>query len=801
MNARGLLVLVGLGLGCASPSIAGGQKAPANADDARLAAAMQPATRAIFVGEGRLEAHGERTGKTRLALERLGITATSAGDFAETTVEHVFRNDSDEQLEGTFHFPLPEGAIVIGLALEMNGRLVEGELVERDKARKAYEETVDKMLDPALLEWQGGQSFKLRVFPIEARNTKRVALHFLAPLARTEGGLFFAYRPPSSEAGLAAERVRVTLDGRAVESSASTRTPTGELLFKVGAPAPDVVVEHTSEGAYVHARLDLVSTASPAPAGGERKALVVLCDRSRSMLEARALQARTAALLLEQLGAADRFTVVTGDVTAQSLPGGLRPATADDRRQAAAFVDRADPDGASDVGKMLEAGGAAVAQAHAAGLSPVVVYLGDAAATWGETKAVDLERVAKERLRDAPLHVLLLGKSPDDVTANALASGTHGRLLPPKTEDDARRAATLVVHADRARRLDNVHLVGAEGLDIAPTLPSTVYEGDDIGLSFFLPAGAAPPELAVVGTEGAKPFARRIDLASAKEATHVAARWANAKIEVLERGGDAHKDAVIKTSLDHGVMSRYTSFLVLESEEAYARLNIARKAKQADPDARVSGQDLESAEGRRASVTPDHLQPGDPEVRIPAPANALGVVAVFPFGETKRATFEPDEHGGTWVVRFLVDRHTPDGTYEILVRITHHDGSVQIVKIPYVVDTRGPNLTVSLRPVGPRRAFEIVATQVLTADEIAAQAPPSAGTLADKRLRYAPILTDAKRVEVRTTDGQVLYLTPVRLGFFRGVWTPKGAVPPGSSVHVVAVDRALNETEADARVP
>jgi hypothetical protein len=810
VKGRALALLLGLALGCTPPAVGARRPATERGPGERTVGKELPvdmsrsaAVAAVVVGPGTLEAEGEKTGKTRLAVERLGITATTAGDFAETTVEQVFRNDTGEQLEGTFHFPLPEGAIVLGLAMEMNGKLVDGELVERAKARKAYEETVDKMLDPALLEWEGGQSFKVRVFPIEARSTKRIALRFLAPLHRTSEGLFFVYRPPSADAGPTTEQVRVTLDGKDLTSGAGTKAPTGEVLVKMAASAPAVVVEHTKKGDYVSARLDLlpVDARAAASTGIPPKALIVLCDRSRSMLEARALEARTTSLLLDELGPADRFAVVTGDVTTQGLPGGLRAPTRQDKQQAAAFVDRTEPDGASDLGSLLEAGGRAADQARSAGLAPVLVYLGDATATWGQTKAADLEHVARERLRNAPLHLLLLGKSTDDVTAGALAGATHGRLLRPKTEDEARSAAMLVVHADRSRRLDDVHLVGAAGLDAAPSLPGTIYEGDEVRLSFFVPAGTPTAELSVAGTLGATPFTQRIDIRSAKEAAHVAERWANAKIALLEREGDTHKDDVIKTSLDHGVMSRYTSFLVLESDEAYARMNIARKSKQADPDTHVSGQDLESADGRTASVTPDHLQPGDPEVRIPAPADALSVVAVFPFGETKTATFEPDEGGGTWVVRFLVDRHTPDGTYEILVRITHHDGGVELVKIPYVVDTRGPNLNVTLRPTGRTGAFAIVATQVLTADEIAAQTPPSPATLAEKRSRFAAILTDAKRVEVRTPDGQVLNLTHVTLGQFRGVWTPKGPVPAGSTVHVVAVDRALNETETDAKVP
>jgi len=794
-TALAVCALVGLAMGCAGQRTAS-RPVPAVVS---LTSAVVPAVRSIFVGEGSLEARGDSPGATtKLALQSVNIAAIASGDVAATTVEHVFRNDTDRQLEGTFRFPLPDEAIIVGLSLEMNDKLVDGELVERDKALKAYEETVDKMLDPALLEWENGQSFKLRVFPIEARKTKRVVVRFIAPLHRTPEGVFFAYRAPAPDSGLDAEHFTVTLDGKAVTAQAATRTPTGELLVKAGGVPSDIVVEHAKEGDYMHVRLDIVPADVPPPTPPEAQALVLLCDRSRSMLEARALEAKTASMLLGELGPKDRFTVVTGDVGVRALERGLRSATAADKQEAVAFVDATEPDGASDVARMLEAGGQAAASARAAGLTPVVVYLGDASPSWGETRATELARIAGEALGGAPLHVVLLGKSTDVGTARALTSATHGMLVRPKTEADAERAAEELARASRARRIDDVHLVGADGFD-ASELPGTIYEGEAVGLSLFAPKGVALAGLRVAGTMAGHPFAKTLDLAEAKPSRFVAQRWATAKIETLQRDGDLHKDEIVKTSLEHGVMSHYTSYLVLESEEAYARMNIERKAKAPAEEARVSGRDLESADGRTASVTPDHLQPGDPEVRIPAPADAQSVVVVFPFGDTKVATFEPDDKGGSWVTRFLVDRHTPDGTYEILVRITYASGAVEVMKIPYVVDTQGPHLDVRLVRHGA--AFEIEATQVLTEDEIAAQSPPSSLRVDEKRARFAAILTDAKRVEVRTPDGQDLVLTHVTLGRFRGAWTPHGTVAPDATLHVVAVDRAENETEQDVLVP
>lgn len=773
-----------LAAGCARPAHSGAMSgAVAGLPAERVEA--PPRVQLAFVSEGTLEAHGERTPKTRLALAELAITATTSGDYAETTVDHVFRSEADERLEGTFLFPLPEGAIVTGLAMEIDGRLMEGELVEREKARKAYEQVVDSMLDPGLLEWESGQTFRLRVFPIEARQNKRVVLRFVAPLHRGGEGLFFAFRLPGDEAAAGRARVTVTVDGKGVANAAPG--PTGDVLVRVADSAPEALVERTKRGTYLVADIRPSFDGAPAPAAPTRgQALIVLCDQSRSMLEARAMQTHAASMLLARLEPRDRFAVIAGDVRARAFGDSLHEPGEAERAAAAAFVDAVEPDGASDVGALLTEASAVGERARAAGLEPVFVYLGDATATWGETRAAELARSVRERLAGAALHVIVLGKSTDDATARALASAAHGRVLHPKSEAEAQRAAAAVVSARAARRIDDVRLVAPPGVDVPLEPASTLYEGDDASIAAFVPAGEEnrAAELSLSGRVGGKAYQRTIAFASATPARDVAKRWAARRIESWQRDGDAHKDAVVETSLDYGVMSRYTSFLVLESEEAYARFHIARKAKADGPDeARVTGRDLDGADGRPTTISPDHLQPGDPEIRIPAPADARSVVVDFPFGETKSAVYEDDGCGGSWVVRFLVDEHTPDGTYEIAVRVTYADGQVEIRKVPYVVDTQGPRLDVAIRRLG--RRFRVVARQRLAPQEMA----------------RADVLTDARRVEVSTPDGQDLALTAVRLGEFVGTWTPH--VPPDAhaKLRVIAIDRALNERATEVELP
>ena len=49
--------------------------------------------------------YAENGVKTKLSLEKLDVKAETTGDVAEMTVEHVFRNDSEDQLEGRASVP------------------------------------------------------------------------------------------------------------------------------------------------------------------------------------------------------------------------------------------------------------------------------------------------------------------------------------------------------------------------------------------------------------------------------------------------------------------------------------------------------------------------------------------------------------------------------------------------------------------------------------------------------------------------------------------------------------------------
>ena len=94
------------------------------------------------------------------------VETTIDGQSATTTVTQTFYNPNNWQLEGTYMFPLPEEAAINEFRMTMNDKLVKGELLDADKARQIYTDTVRRMIDPGLLEYAGRGLFQAKVFPI-----------------------------------------------------------------------------------------------------------------------------------------------------------------------------------------------------------------------------------------------------------------------------------------------------------------------------------------------------------------------------------------------------------------------------------------------------------------------------------------------------------------------------------------------------------------------------------------------------------------------------------------------------------
>lgn len=123
-----------------------------------------------------------------LRIERLNVTVNIVGNIALTTMEMTFRNDQNRILEGELNFPLGNGQTVSRFAMDFNGSLREGVVVEKAKGREIFEEKVRQNIDPGLVELTRGNSFKARVYPIPAHGIKKIVVAYQQELSSDGSG-------------------------------------------------------------------------------------------------------------------------------------------------------------------------------------------------------------------------------------------------------------------------------------------------------------------------------------------------------------------------------------------------------------------------------------------------------------------------------------------------------------------------------------------------------------------------------------------------------------------------------------
>src|SRR4051812_9334352 len=123
-----------------------------------------------------------------LAMLNHNVSIQIADQLATTRVEQTFRNHTDRNLEATYVFPVPKGALVNKFTMWIDGKETRGELLPAAEARNVYTSIVRRTQDPGLLEYIGNDLLQLKVFPIAPRSDQKVAVVF-SFVAAKEGNL------------------------------------------------------------------------------------------------------------------------------------------------------------------------------------------------------------------------------------------------------------------------------------------------------------------------------------------------------------------------------------------------------------------------------------------------------------------------------------------------------------------------------------------------------------------------------------------------------------------------------------
>jgi hypothetical protein len=580
------------------------RRASSAADWARdlMAEAESPLVPASRYGGGALVALDPDGQEAKLSLRKYHIDVHIEDGFARTTIDQTYFNHTAARLEGTFYFPLPPDASLSRLAMYVDGKLMEGGMVERDFGRQVYEKIVATQRDPALLEWVDGSTFKMRVFPLEARQEKRVILSYVQKLPSLDGRMDYRFPAGHSLESVGEWSFHARIRGGAQFSYAS---PSHEM--KQGKDGTDLLLD--AAGKNIKADRDVVLTLNDGSVAVEDAARFssfeqdgakYLMLRYRPALDARADQPagpRTWVFLFESSGDRDpllartQIEIIRGllanadpDDTFAVLAAGTRvlpfadkplPVTPENVRAALAFLEASHLIGALDLGRAL----AEAEPFLKAGRGAHLVHVGSGVAAMGERR----DDVLAKRLPDGARYVGVgVGRrwNRNLMKQAAERSGGYFTQINPD-EPVSWRAFDLAATLNTPRLLD-VTVTDAAGKATFLTFTNMAAQGEELCAVARVGAGEAlPATVAVRGRLNGAEFARDLPVKGTTEHVgHLPRTWAKLEIErLLAEDAAKNREAVVGLSKAMYVMTPFTSLLVLENEDMYQQYKVDRGRK------------------------------------------------------------------------------------------------------------------------------------------------------------------------------------------------------------------------------
>jgi len=118
---------------------------------------------------------------------RTDVSIKVTGMLARVRVQQRFTNPGDSWVEGIYVFPLPENAAVDRLRMLYDERLIEGEIQEKQQARKTYERARASGKGASLVDQQRANIFTTAVANIPPQDTVQVEIEYQQRLRWLDG--------------------------------------------------------------------------------------------------------------------------------------------------------------------------------------------------------------------------------------------------------------------------------------------------------------------------------------------------------------------------------------------------------------------------------------------------------------------------------------------------------------------------------------------------------------------------------------------------------------------------------------
>ncbi len=512
--------------------------------------------------------------------------------YAVTRVEQVFFNPHDRDLEARYSFPVPEHGSVAEFTLWIDGKPVNGEVLERKQARQVYEEEKAAGREAGLTEKDAYKTFEVQVSPVRAGQETRIRLVYLQP-AHVDTGIG-RYVYPLEEGGVDEEKLAFWTANERVERQFSfdMKIRSAYPIDAVRMPnQPQAQLNRLSEGDWqIHlgsgasgataAEAGSQTQSAPAASGpvftldqdlvvywrhqsglpgsvdlvahkpqGERRGTFMLVvtpgDDLQPITEGKdwvfvldisgSMQAKYATLAdgveraLKQMRPDDRFRIVLFNDGSRELTSGFVNATPEAVANYSAKLATISPGGSTNLFSGVEKG----LRSLDADRTSALVLVTDGVANVGETRQRQFIELIEKR--DIRLFTFIMGNSANRPLLEAVTKASNGFAMSISNSDDIvgqlLAAASKVTH--QALHGVELKIDGIKTADLTPKEIGSLYRGQQLVL-FGHYWGDGMADVTLKGRISGQPksyHTRFAFPASASDNPEIERLWAYATIE------------------------------------------------------------------------------------------------------------------------------------------------------------------------------------------------------------------------------------------------------------------------------
>jgi Ca-activated chloride channel family protein len=548
------------------------------------------------------------------------VAMTVSGLVARVSVRQEFRNDGDEWTEGVYVFPLPDKAAVDRMRLHIGERYIEGEIREKEQARKDYEQARNEGRKASLVEQERPNLFTTSVANIAPGERVVVEIEYLEDL-RYDNGTFSIRFPmtltpryiPGSpvpdrqgsgwsadttsvgdasritpphvtasqdhrislraniDAGMPLEivasryhPVEVSEDrGRYTVSLAGNDVPLDhdfELLWRpVASAVPRAMVFRETLAGQPHYLLMVIPPDVEKHAGLTMpRELIFIVDTSGSMHGASIAQAKQALTrAIDDLGSADRFNIIEFNSSARALYHQSVAADAANLAHARRFVNGLEANGGTEMRPALRL--ALDAPGSEAYLRQIVFITDGSVGNEDELYAM-----IESRLGNARLFTVGIGSAPNSWFMSKAAELGRGTFVVISALHEVGEKMERLFDKLGSPQVTNIDVSwpGGAGTEAYPEIVPDLYLGEPVTVRARASTAFQPGSVVrVSGDSAGGAWSRDLPLESDGEHPGIGALWARAKIAALhdEQRRGADPEATRKAVVDTAIAHHLVS--------------------------------------------------------------------------------------------------------------------------------------------------------------------------------------------------------------------------------------------------